>query len=150
MAQTTDSTKVATAAEWKKNKNHTITLLSGTVVEIRIPDLPTLVKTGNIPNELIDVAISVSEGKKKINRETIIEQADFFNLLCSLTVVTPKVSLEDFAADVLPFEDKEMLVEFATRQRDIDAIGHHIAGLEQVKSFREFRGITAEYAALED
>jgi hypothetical protein len=139
---------VATAAQWKKNRNHKITLLSGTVVEIRIPDLPALVKSGQIPNELISIAIEVSEGKKEINKESIIEQAVFFNKLCALMVVSPKVTEEDFESEALPFEDKEMLVEFGTRQRDIDAVGHHIAGLEKLDTFRAFRGITAEYADL--
>lgn len=132
--------KAASLSAWKKAKRHTVTLPSATVVEIEIPDLPNLVKAGAIPNELIDVAIGVAQGKK-VTREDIVQQADFYNKLCALTVVAPDASEEDFASGSIPFEDKEMLVEMATRQRDLDAVGHHLAGLEKSKDFRSFRGI---------
>lgn len=133
-------TKTTSLAGWKKSKRHTITLPSAAVVDIEVPDLPELVKTGGIPNDLVDIAIGVAAGKK-VTREDILQQADFFNKLCALTVVEPKVAEEDFASGALPFEDKEMLVEIATRQRDLDAVGHHLAGLEKSKSFRTLRGI---------
>jgi hypothetical protein len=144
-----DTTKSASLAAWKKNRNHSITLPSSTVVEIVIPDLPGLVKTGAIPNELVDIAIGVAQGKK-VTREDIIQQADFYNKLCALTVTAPTVTEEDFSSGALPFEDKEMIVEFATRQRDIDVVGHHIGGLEKVAEFRSFRGISAQYESLEN
>jgi hypothetical protein len=142
------ATKVATAAQWKKAKIHTITLPSRTVVEIQVPDLPNLVRAGQIPNELVDVAISAANGKK-VTREDIVEQASFYNRLCALTVVSPTVTEEEFASGDIPFEDKEMLVEIATRQRDIDAVGHHLAGLESVKAWRTFRGLDYGYEAVE-
>lgn len=143
-----DTTKVATVAQWKKAKTHTVTLPSGVVVEIEIPDLPNLVKTGQIPNELVDVAISVANGRK-VTREDVVQQADFYNKLCALTVKSPAVSEEEFASGAIPFEDKEMLVEMATRQRDLDAVGHHLAGLESVKEWRNFRGLTYGYEDVE-
>jgi hypothetical protein len=82
--------------------------------------------------------------------EDIVQQADFFNKLCAITVVEPKVTEEDFASGALPFEDKEMLVEFATRQRDLDAVSHHLAGLETSKSFRAARGLIGGIEDLED
>jgi hypothetical protein len=142
---TTDTTKPVTAAQWKKAKTHTITLPSASVVEIEIPDLPALVKAGQIPNELVDMAIKVAQGKKEVTREDIVQQADFYNKLCAISVKSPVVSEEDFANGGIPFEDKEMIVELATRQRDIDAVGHHIAGLESVKEWRNFRGLTFGY-----
>lgn len=133
--------KVSSKKDWKARKRHYPTLPSGVVVGIEIPDLPNLVKAGAIPNELIDTAISVASGRKP-TRDDIVQQADFYNKLCALTVVEPEdVTEADFAAGEVPFEDKEMLVEFATRQRDLDAIGHHLAGLDKVKDFRTFRGI---------
>lgn len=137
----TDDVKVASLSDWKKNKTHTVTLPSGTAVEIQIPDLPGLVKAGTIPNELVEVAIAVSEGEKKVTRDDIIKQSDFYNALAALTVTKPTVTEEDFSNGALPFEDKEMIVEFATRQRDIDAIGHHIGGLEKVRDWKSFRSI---------
>lgn len=140
-AQTNSRPKVSTKAQWKSAKRHYPTLPSGVVVGVEIPDLPNLVKAGAIPNELIDTAIAVASGRKP-TRDDIVQQADFYNKLCALTVVEPAdITEADFAAGEFPFEDKEMLVEFATRQRDLDAIGHHLAGLEKVKDFRNFRGI---------
>lgn len=142
MAQTqADKPNLAT---WKKNKTHYVTLPSSTVVGIQIPDLPTLVKTEVIPNDLVDIAIAVAEETKKVTRDDIIKQADFYNKLCALTVVEPKVTEEDFASGDLPFEDKEMIVELATKQRDLDAIGHHIGGLEKVEDWKTFRKLAAQ------
>jgi len=137
--------KPTSLAQWKKNKTHTITLPSSTVVEIEVPDLPGLVKTGQIPNELVDMAIKVAAGKRDVTREDIVQQADFFNKLCVLTVKAPTVTEEDFSSGAIPFEDKEMIVEIATRQRDLDAVGHHLAGLESVKEWRSFRGLPYSY-----
>lgn len=137
-----------TAAQWKKLKTHPITLPSSAVVDIEIPDLPNLVKTGAIPNELVDVAIGVANGKK-VTREDIIQQADFYNKLCAITVKNPAVSEDDFASGAVPFEDKELIVELATRQRDLDAVGHHIGGLEKVSAWRSFRGISDSYEDVE-
>lgn len=136
-------------AGWKKNKVHTITLPSGSVVKMQIPDLPTLIKTEVIPNELVDVAIAVAKDDKEVTRDDIIKQADFYNRLASIAVVEPKVTEEDFASGSLPFEDKELIVEIATRQRDIDAIGHHIGGLEKVRDWRSFRGLSLGIEDLE-
>lgn len=131
--------KVTTAAAWKTAKRHTVTLPSSAVVEIEIPDLPQLVKAGQIPNELVEVAIGAA-ASNKVTKEDVGLYADFANKLVSLTVVNPKVTEEEAAA-ALPFEDKEMIVDFATRKIDMDAVGHHLGGLEKSKDFRSFRGI---------
>lgn len=136
--------KPASLSDWKKAKRHLVTLPSATVVEIEIPDLPNMVAAGQIPNELIDVAVGVAAGKKP-TRDDIIEQAGFYNKLAAITVVKPDVTEENFVNGDLPFEDKEMIVEFATRQRDLDAVGHHLAGLEKVASFREARRFPGEF-----
>lgn len=138
----TATQKAASLGAWKKAKRHTVTLPSATVVEIEIPDLPNLVKAGAIPNELVDVAIEAASGRK-VTRDDIVKQADFYNKLCALTVVVPEVEESVFANGDIPFEDKEMLVEMATRQRDLDAVGHHLAGLEKSSDFRSFRGIVS-------
>lgn len=137
---TEDDRKVSTLAAWKRAKTHTITVPSGTVIEIEIPDLPNLIKTGSLPNELIEVAIGAAQGRK-VTADDIKQQAEFYNKLVSLAVTNPKVSEEEVASGALPFEDKEMIVEFAVRQRDFDAIGHHPGGLEKVAEFRLFRNL---------
>lgn len=129
---------VATKAAWVKNKSHEVTLPSGTVVEITLPNMPALMRSGKIPNELMNVAMSADEDTE-ITPELLKEQANFYRFLVSTTVTAPAITEED--VEDLPYEDIEMIVAFALRQRDMDAVYHHIGGLEKVKSFREFRRI---------
>lgn len=131
--------KTTTLASWKKNAVHTVTLASGTEVDIKIPNLPELVSAGEFPNHLVDVAISVATGKTEVSTEEIKSQAEFYRELVSRTVVAPALSPED-VKDV-PFEDVELLASIATRQRDVDALGHHIAGLDSNADWRKFRGV---------
>lgn len=132
---------VTSLGQWKQNKVHLITLPSGSKVKISLPDLPNLVRTGGIPNKLIDVALSVANGEARVTREAMEEQSEFYNALTAITVVEPKITEEQVAAGDIPIEDKDVIVEFATRQRDMDAVGHHIGGLETQESFRRFRSI---------
>lgn len=130
----------ATLDQWKSAKRHYITLQSGTVVGVEFPDLPNLIRLGQIPNALINVAIGVANGKK-VTAEDIVEQATFYNQLVAMTVKEPAISEEDVAGGLIPTEDKELIVELAVRQRDFDAVGHHIGGLETNAEFRNFRGL---------
>lgn len=129
-----------TLDQWTKAKAHFITLLSGTTVLIEIPDLPDLIRTGELPNNLVTIAIGVVNGKK-VTAEDISEQAAFYNQLVAMTVKQPSVTVEQIEQKLIPAEDKEMIVEFAVRQRDTDAVGHQIGGLETDASFRSFRGL---------
>jgi hypothetical protein len=52
-------------------------------------------------------------------------------------VLEPTITPEDVKD--IPTEDKEMLVAFANRARDLDAVGHHLAGLERLADWRRFR-----------
>lgn len=149
-SEQTQPPKPASLAAWKGKKQHVVTLPSSAVVEIEVPDLPNMVASGQIPNSLVDVAVGVASGNKRVTREDIQQQAEFFNKLAAITVTKPEVSEEDFAKGLLPFEDKEMIVEFATRQRDMDAVGHHLGGLETVSTFRALRGLSSGLADLED
>lgn len=124
---------------WKKGAIHEITLTSGVNVKIRIPNLPELVSAGEFPNNLVETAISVATGDTKVTAEEVKAQAEFYRELISRTVVEPAVSTEDVKD--LPFEDIELLASIATRQRDVDALGHHIAGLDKNEDWRRFRGI---------
>lgn len=132
------ATQTKTAAKWKTAKRHEITLPSGFVAQIEIPNLPLLVKTGQLPNELVADALgSIQAGK--LTPEIIVQQSDFYDKLVAITVKEPVVTEED--VHEIPFEDVEMLVEIATRQRDLDAIGHHVGGLHSSKDWRRFRGL---------
>lgn len=133
----------ATLANWKKAKDHEITLPSGVEVSVSVPNLPDLISAGSFPNNLIDAAISFASGQtKKITKEFLTEQAEFTRKLVSLTVVSPTISESDVSD--LPYEDIEMIVEIATRNRDLDALGQHLAGLEKSEKFRKFRGLTGD------
>jgi hypothetical protein len=126
-----------TKAAWKGAKDHEVTLESGTVVKIRLPDLPALIESGAIPQSLMDIAVGVATGKQQEpNPEAIRLQREFTDLVVLKTVVEPALEPADLAD--IPYEDKEMIVEFATRQRVFDALGHHFAGLENSEDFRRF------------
>ena len=130
------ATKKRDKAEWGKAKTHTITLPSGFEVDIQVPNLPSLIKTGQIPNNLIDAALGAMDSEQ-VTREMVEQQADFYEKLVAIAVVDPVVSEEDVKD--LPFEDVELIVEIATRNRDVDAVGHHIGGLHKSEEWRSFR-----------
>ena len=146
------TTKAATKTSWKKAAVHEgVTLPSGTVVSIKLPNLSLMLKTGQLPNTLIEAAVqqqnAIESGGSGITAEMIENQWDFYSFLVSKTVVEPEISQEEVAE--IPAEDIEMLVEFATRQRDMDAVYRHLSGLDTQESFRRFRGIAAGLANLD-
>lgn len=125
---------------WDKAGVHTPLLPTGVRVKIRIPDLGDMVESGEIPQHLLDVALGVINNDTKVDKELIIKQKEFTALIVKATVVAPKLETDEQIAKV-PVEDKEMLVAIATRQRDLDAEGEHIAGLTTSEKFRKFRGL---------
>lgn len=134
------------AAAWKTSKRHDVTLPSGVGVAIEIPNLPLLIKTGQLPNDLIDAAIGAIK-RDEITAELINQQSDFYHKLVALTVKEPEITEADVAD--LPYEDVELIVEIATRNRDLDALGRHIAGLHKSSEWRHFRGLDYGDEALE-
>jgi hypothetical protein len=137
---TTAPKKPVSKAAWVKAKRHEIHLASSpdTVVAVVIPNLPELIKSGEFPNHLIDVAINVAGGQK-VTAEHIGEQAEFYRHLIATTVVEPALTPEDVKE--LPFEDVELIASIATRQRDVDALGNQIGGLHLTEEWRKFRGV---------
>lgn len=137
---------MTTKADWQSAKVHTVTLPSGTKVDITIPDLAAMAKAGELDNDLIQYAIpSAAEAAKEPEEPTTEEKkanlarlADFHNWLVSITVVEPKLT-PDEVPTVVPTPDKEVIVELASRRRDMDVVGHHIGGLEVSAEFRKFR-----------
>jgi hypothetical protein len=138
---TRTATKTKTASDWKSNRRHSVTLPSGFECEIEIPNLPVLVKTGQLPNALVTEALGTIQAGK-LTAEAIAEQAIFYAKLVVATVKSPELTEDDvIGADPIPFEDIEMIAELATRQRDLDAVGNHIGGLHTSKTWRTFRGL---------
>ena len=127
-----------TIDSWKSRKTHEVTLPSGVQVTVQIPNLALLIKTGKLPNHLLEQALEL-QTKSKVTKEDLEDQYELFRQLVVLTVLEPALTPED--VDELPFEDVEMLVQFAMRERDTDAVYHHLGGLETVESFRDFRGL---------
>jgi hypothetical protein len=134
-----DERRVTTAAAWKKAAQHDVLCPSGVIVGIRIPDLPALVETGDIPQHLLDAALgAASAGESQTpSKDMIVQQREFTDLVVGLTVVEPKLTEADIVS--IPYEDKDFIVAIATRQRDLDAEGKHIAGLDKSERFRRFR-----------
>jgi hypothetical protein len=147
------TTQKTTKTSWKKAAVHEgVTLPSGTVISIKLPNLPLMLKTGNIPNGLVDAAVEMqnaaANGNNEITKEMIEQQWDYYSFLVSKTVVEPQITIEEVAE--IPAEDVEMIVEFALRQRDIDAVYAHIGGLDKLESFRQFRALPSGLEGLED
>ncbi len=138
-----DSGKPASSkSAWFANAVHKgITLPSGTVVDIKIPNLPALVKGGQLPNELLAIA---AEGEpdagSDLSPKEVFEKMDELDrFLIPTTVINPQITAEEVSS--LPTEDVDTIRAFALRKRDTDTVGHHLAGLEKVASFRKFRGL---------
>lgn len=135
-------------AAWKKRKQHEVTLPSGAEVKIELPDLATMIKGGQVPNELLDVATKVGAGKGIEPQDSPEEQRKLFGqvsefnaFLVEKTVIEPAITKEEVLANDLPAEDVDLLIQFALRKTDFDAVGKHLGGLETVDSFRQFRGL---------
>jgi len=149
----TSTTTKTTKTSWKKAGIHEgVTLPSGTVVSIRLPNLSLMIKTGQIPNTLVEAAVKMQNlqgsADPEITKEMIEQQWDYSSFLVAATVVEPAITQDEVAE--IPAEDVEMLVEFATRQRDIDAVYRHISGLDKLESFRRFRNVGSGLEDLED
>lgn len=141
------ATDSKTKTAWKKRRVHeNVTLPSGQAVDLTIPNLQKMLKGNTIPNELVDAAIK-SDSARKVTRELLTDTWDFQRWLLPQMVVKPEgITSED--VDELPVQDIEMLVSFASRNTDMDAVGHQLGGLETQNSFRDFRGLITTDEAL--
>lgn len=143
-----EESKAVDVAGWKKASIHTPLLPSGVRVGLRIPDLAKMIETGQVPNHLIDAALGMARAQIKDKdgipsteelTKTAKQDREFTDLITLASVVEPELT-EDDLTDV-PVEDKQFIVAIATRQRDLDAEGEHIAGLTSSEKFRRFRGL---------
>lgn len=144
-----------TKTAWKKAGVHTVTLPSGAVVDIRIPNLAQMAKSGALDNELLQYAVpnppaaDDKEPTAEEKKENLTKLANFHAWLVSKTLVDPALS-PDEVGDTVPTPDLEVLVELASRRRDMDVVGHHIGGLEVSAEFRKFRGLDSSESDLLD
>jgi len=111
-------------------------LPSGAVVDIKIPNLQLMIKSGVIPNDLVDAALQ-HQNAEKVTREIIEQTYDYTRFIVPRVLVRPEVTEDD--VDELDPLDIELLVNVAARRRDTDAIGRQLGGLDTQDSFRRFR-----------
>lgn len=140
--------RTASKAAWKKRSIHEgVTLPSGAVVSIKLPDLGHLLKVGTIPNELVEQALKHrTEDEEKITPEVLQQTWDYTCLIVPIAVVDPKIEPDDVPD--LPKQDLQMILGFCSRSTDMDAVGHQLGGLETSKQFRDSRGILSVTEAL--
>ena len=148
--------RVTTAAGLKKRAIHKdVTLPSGAIVEIKLPNLSQMIKADTLPNELVEAALKQqiqpgedSEKPKPLTREDLEQDWKFVEFIVPLTLHTPKVKPED-VADLDPM-DVTLIANFAARRTDIDAVGRQLGGLDTLESFRKHRGFFDYNATLAD
>lgn len=131
-------------AGWKKAAKHYPLLPSGARVGLRIPDLNAMIESEQIPQHLLSAVTAMASEQAKDKAPTVEdvtknarEEREFMDLMVLQSVVEPKLTVADLPD--LPTEDKQTIVAIATRQRDLDAEGEHIAGLTKSEKFRRFR-----------
>jgi hypothetical protein len=146
-------------AGWKAAAIHYPLLPSGARVGLRIPDLAAMIETGQVPQHLLSAALGLAQqspdGDQKVPTvedmtKSAAEEREFTDLLTLASVVDPEITEEDVQPGGIPFEDKQFIVALATRQRDLDAEGEHIAGLTKSEKFRKFRRLGEFEPTLED
>jgi hypothetical protein len=146
VSQISTAPKPTSKSGWKKAGVHTVTLPSGVVVEIRIPNLAAMAQAGELDNDLLQYAVpdlpqdETEEPTPEQKKANLTKLANFHQWLVSKTLVDPALSPEE-VKETVPTPDLEVLVELASRRRDVDVVGHHIGGLEVSAAFRTFRGI---------
>jgi hypothetical protein len=146
-----EANKPVSLSAWKKAATHYPLLPSGARVGIRVPDLPRMIETGQIPQHLLEAAVGAVKSQRladddkdeELTPEKIVknskEEREFTDCITLMTVVEPKLTEADIVE--IPFEDRQFIVAIATRVRDLDAEGEHLAGLTKSEKFRKFRGL---------
>lgn len=135
-----EEVKVASIAEWKKAAVHAVTLPSGVTIKVKVPDLAGLIESGTLPQNLIDAALNVvGDSAQKVTVDMVKEEREFTNAIVKVAVIEPTVT--DANVGDIPVEDKQLIMQIATRQTDLDAEGKHIGGLHKSEDFRKFRGL---------
>lgn len=137
----------------KRRVHEGVTLPSGAVVTVVLPNLGHMIKTDVLPNDLIQAALKQYvpvEGEKppQLTEDDLKKDWEFVEWVVPLTLHEPKIEAADVAS--MDPRDITMLANFASRRTDIDAVGHQLGGLETQKSFRNFRGLFTLDEALAD
>lgn len=154
MAQTATRTpqasqrKPGSKDQWAKRGIHIVTLPSGMVVKIRLPDLTRLLKNDLLPERLRAVALKQAfaevepepasdNGTRDEERyQTAKDMASLLDWLVADMVLEPQLTQED--VETIPGEDRDMLVSIAQRERDTDHLGVTL-GVDPLSRWDTFR-----------
>lgn len=144
--------KPVTAAGWRKRNDsgpHVATFPSGAVLKFIIPDSGSLLRSGRLPENLRETALlcaahpdgpegymgelvttAIIAGERAERSATVTkaigEGMELGHWLVSEMLVEPKVLPEEVARGDFPELDVKMLLEFAERRRNVDAVGHRV------------------------
>ena len=153
--------KLSTKNQWLAANDagpHRAVLPSGAVVSFRIPNTGALLRSDKIPQELHEAAViftSHPDGTDEMMRELVLTAAMrgpgqdtiaaviaaghrlTYHLVAAM-LVEPEVTADEIADGLLPELDVRMLLEFAERQRSVDAKGNElpIVTMDQWATFR--------------
>lgn len=146
------ASKPVSAAGWRKRNDsgpHTATFPSGAVLKFVIPDSGALLRSGRLPenlretallcaahpdgpegymSELVTAAIVAGDRAERSATVTkaISDGMELGHVLIAEMLVEPKVTPEEVARGDFPELDVKMLLEFAERRRNTDALGHKV------------------------
>lgn len=155
MPETPEAPKPDSLTALKKRRFHEgVTLPSGAVVTVTLPNLGKMIHANELPNDLLAAALKQyaptpdGENAPQLTEDDLKKDWEFVKWVVPLTLHEPKVKSED--VDDLDPMDITMIANFAARRIDIDAVGHQLGGLETQKSFRDHRGIFTFEEALAD
>ena len=139
------STTRSTLQDWIERRTRTVTLPSGAVVTVRLPDLGTMAKGGRIPNELLSFALRFETEAIRINPMSDDERMQyiaFCRWIAAQTVVEPKIEPDDW--DELPNEDYTQVLSWALRTDDLpfppEEQNGKVTTVAELASFRDEPG----------
>lgn len=129
--------RAKTVADLKARAIHKgVTLPSGAIVDIKLPNLSLMIKSGVLPNDLVEAALK-TQNTQEVTRELIEENWTYTVFILPRVLVEPEITEEDVPdLDAL---DIELLSNLAARRTDTDAIGRQLGGLDTQEAFRKFR-----------
>ena len=150
----TPADRVVTLDQWVERGIHQVTLPSGAVVKIRLPDLSLLLAGQRVPERLrvlaLEQVMGAIEGKPEVESEDgsatgklekqLGDLAELNFWLVSQMVVEPELTSDVLRDGRLPNEDVEMLIGLATRETDEDALGVRL-GVVPLERFDGFRDV---------
>ena len=129
-----ESLELTSASEIRKFKEQretgqVIELPSGIVVRVRKPDISKLITDGEIPNELLSIALG-KESLDEMTPEGIQKGLQMMNLLVCHSLVSPKIVEES------P-QDNEILISDLSEEDKGFIVGDAQAEVGKLKPFRK-------------